>query len=520
MDAVNDTARASATAREWIGLLVIALPCLLYSMDLMVLNLAVPALTAKLRPSGSELLWIIDIYGFLVAGSLIPMGTLGDRIGRRRLLLIGAAAFGATSVLAAFANSTTMLIAARALLGLAGATLAPSTLALIRNMFQDARQRTIAIGIWVSSYSAGAALGPLVGGALLEHFWPGSVFLVGVPAMGLLLLVGPRLLPEFRDPAASRIDMMSAGLSLSSVLMLIYAVKRVAVHGMAWAPLLVGVAGLGLGVAFVQRQQRSPDPFLDLKLFRVPLFGAALLTYALASFVAFGAFVFIAQYLQLVVGLSPLRAGLWTTPFSVAFVAGSLVTPMLARRLQSALVMALGLGLAAIGFGVLTQVGRASGPELVAAGFVTYALGIAPVVTLATDFIIGIAPAERAGAAAAVSETASELGGALGVAILGSLGAFVYRNEMAEAVARGNLTATSGGASDTLGAALAFAKSLPEASGSELTDAAREAFMTGFRLTSGVAAVIVATLAFVAAVFLKSPREKYSAVSENANVRV
>jgi len=204
-----------AGRREWIGLAVIALPCLLYSMDLTVLNLAVPAISADLQPTSTQLLWILDIYGFLVASSLITMGTLGDRIGRRRLLLIGAAVFGVTSILAAFSTSPGMLIVTRALLGLAGATLAPSTLSLIRNMFLDPGERTFAIGVWVTSYSVGGALGPVLGGIVLQHFWWGSAFLIGVPVMVLLLIVGPILLPEFKDPQARRLDIPSAALSLS-----------------------------------------------------------------------------------------------------------------------------------------------------------------------------------------------------------------------------------------------------------------------------------------------------------------
>ncbi len=218
-----------ATAHEWIGLAVIALPCMLYSMDLTVLNLAVPRLSGDLRPSSAQLLWIVDIYGFLLAGSLITMGTLGDRIGRRRLLLMGAAAFGLASVLAAFSTSAEMLIATRALLG---ATLAPSTLSLIRNMFLDPTERTTAIGIWVSSYSVGAAIGPLLGGVLLERFWWGSVFLLGVPVMALLLIVGPLFLPEFNDPEAGQFDLVSALLSLTSVLAVIYGLKRIAEDGL------------------------------------------------------------------------------------------------------------------------------------------------------------------------------------------------------------------------------------------------------------------------------------------------
>src|SRR5438128_6875457 len=224
---------AVAGRREWIGLAVIALPCLLYSMDLTVLNLAVPSLSADLKPSSTQLLWIIDIYGFLVAGSLITMGTLGDRIGRRRLLFIGAAAFAVASTLAAFSRSAAMLIAARAVLGLAGATLAPSTLSLLRNMFLDSEQRAVAIGVWVSSYSAGAVIGPPLGGFLLQYFWGGSVFLVSVPMMVLVLVLGPILLPESRDSAGGRADPLSAGLSVAAVLGVIYGLKQIAAPGLA-----------------------------------------------------------------------------------------------------------------------------------------------------------------------------------------------------------------------------------------------------------------------------------------------
>src|SRR5688572_32719345 len=229
---------ARAGRREWLGLAVIALPCVLYSMDLTVLNVAVPHLSADLQPSSSQLLWIIDIYGFLVAGFLITMGTLGDRIGRRRLLLIGAVAFGLGSVLAAFSTSAEMLIVARALLGVAGATLAPSTLSLIFNMFHDPQQRTFAIGVWIASYSAGAAIGPLLGGVMLEFFWWGSVFLLGVPVMALILIAGPRLLPESKDPDAGRLDLTSAALSIVAVLAVIYGFKQIAEDGLGWAPLL------------------------------------------------------------------------------------------------------------------------------------------------------------------------------------------------------------------------------------------------------------------------------------------
>src|SRR5262245_148041 len=281
-----------ATRREWIGLAVIALPALVYAMDLTVLTLALPSISADLRPSSTELLWIVDIYGFMVAGFLITMGTLGDRIGRRRLLLTGAAAFGAASVVAAFSSSPEMLIASRALLGVAGATLAPSTLSLIRNMFEDDGQRTVAIGIWIASFSAGAAIGPLVGGLLLESFEWGSVFLLAVPVMALLLAIGPRLLPEYKDPEPGRLDPVSAALSLVAVLAVIYGIKTIAKDGVGLAGVAPVLVGLAVGGAFVDRQRRLSEPMIDLDLFRRPAFSLALGANTLGFAVVFGIEVF------------------------------------------------------------------------------------------------------------------------------------------------------------------------------------------------------------------------------------
>jgi MFS transporter, DHA2 family, multidrug resistance protein len=494
---MNAGAAPRAGRREWIGLGVIALPCLLYSMDLTVLELAVPKLSADLKPTSSQLLWIMDIYGFLLAGFLLTMGTLGDRIGRRRLLLIGAAAFGFASVLAAFSRSAEMLIATRALLGIAGATLAPSTLSLIRNMFLDPDQRTFAIGVWATSFSAGAAIGPLAGGFLLEHFWWGSVFLLAVPVMALLLMLGPLLLPEFRDPEAGRLDLFSAALSLAAVLTVIYGLKQVAQDGLEWLPVLSVAAGVVAGAAFAHRQRTLADPLIDLGLFRVPAFSASLAAFMLSIFVIAGIFLFIAQYLQLVLGLSPLQAGLWTVPSAGGLIAGSMLAPLVVRRVRPAYVMAGGLALSAVGFGMLTQVNAVSGLAVLVVGSVIFALGVAPVGTLATDIIVGSAPPERAGAASGISETSVELGGALGIAVLGSIGTAVYRSEVAGAVPADVPPDAASAARDTLGGAVAAAEELPDPLGGELLDAAREAFTQALELSAITSAAIVLGVAIL-----------------------
>ena len=492
-----------ATRREWLGLAVIALPCLLYSMDLTVLNLAVPQLSADLKPSAAQLLWIVDIYGFMVAGSLITMGTLGDRIGRRKLLLIGAAAFGLASVLAAFSNSAEMLIATRALLGVAGATLAPSTLSLIHNMFRDTRERTFAIGIWISSFSAGGAIGPLVGGVLLEHYWWGSVFLVGVPVMLLLLILGPLLLPEFKDPDAGRIDLFSAGLSLTAVLATIYGIKHMAEYGVGWRAVGPILAGLVLGTVFLRRQRHLDDPMLDLRLFRNAVFSASLAINVMGFVFLFGSFLFIAQYLQLVVGLSPLQAGIWGVPSAMAFILGSLIVPMLAHRFRPASVMAGGLALAAIGFALLTRIEIGSSVALVVVASVIFSLGFTPVVALTTELIVGSAPPERAGSAAAMSETSLEFGGALGIAVLGSIVTVVYRSEMAQSVPAGVPADVARVAAATLGGAVAEAGQLPAELSANLLSLARAAFVEGMQLSATIATIGLVVTALVALFLLR-----------------
>jgi MFS transporter, DHA2 family, multidrug resistance protein len=486
-----------AGRREWIGLGVIALPCLLYSMDLTVLYLAVPSLTADLEPTSTELLWITDIYGFFLAGLLITMGTLGDRIGRRRLLLIGAAAFGVASMLAAFSTSVEMLIVSRALLGMAAATLAPSTLSLIRNMFLDPEQRTFAIGVWATSFSVGAAVGPLLGGLLLEFFWWGSVFLLAVPVMLLLLAIGPRLLPEYRDPDAGRIDLVSAGLSVVAVLAVVYGLKEIAAGGIDGTPLLSILVGLTVGLVFVRRQRTLRDPLIDLQLFRSRRFSASLAANTLSLAIAFGIFLLIAQYLQLVLGYSPLEAGLWTVPSAGGFIAGSMLAPMLVRTFRPAYVVAGGLALTAAGLVLLAQVEPESSVALVVVGSVVVALGVAPPVTLGTDLVVGCVPPERAGVASGISETGAELGGAVGIAVLGSISVAVYRNELADAVPSGIPPEASEASQDTLGGAVDAVQTLPDTLGATLLDGAQQAFTQGMQvaaLTSAAAALGAAAL--------------------------
>ena len=501
---MTTTTTPRAGRREWIGLAVLALACLLYVMDLTVLHLAVPAISEDLKPSSAQLLWIIDIYGFMVAGFLITMGTLGDRIGRRKLLLIGAAGFGAVSILAAFSTTPEMLIISRALLGIAGATLAPSTLSLIFSMFQDPRQRGIAIGVWISAFSAGSAVGPVLGGILLQNFWWGSVFLLALPVMALLLVLGPIVLPEYRDEKPGRLDLVSAAMSLVAVLGVIFGLKQIAQDGVALLPLATIAVGLVVGGLFVRRQLTLADPMLDLRLFRIPAFSASLAINFLSIFVAVGYFLFVAQFLQLVLGLSPFEAGLWSLPSAAAFVVASNVAPRIVRRVRAAYVIGAGLALSAIGLAVLTQVGGPNSLPAIVVGSVIISLGLAPVFSLTTDLIVGSAPPERAGAASGISETASELGGALGISVLGSIGIALYRGHIADALPAGVPADAAIAARDTLGGAVAVAQELPGQLGTAVLEVARDAFVQGMQAATTLSAVISVGVAILAVVMLRN----------------
>lgn len=478
----------SAGRREWIGLGVLASIALLLSIDVSVLYLALPHLSADLGASAPQQLWIMDIYSFMLAGFLVTMGTLGDRIGRRKLLLAGAAAFGAMSVLAAYSTSAEMLVVTRALLGIAGATLMPSSMALLRNMFRDPKQMGAAIGIWFSCFMVGMAIGPLVGGLLLEHFRWGSAFLLGVPFMVVVVVAGPALLPEYRDHEAGRLDPASVALSLATILPAIYGLKEIARNG--WHPVSVAavVAGVVFGVVFVRRQRRLASPLLDLRLFGNRPFAATLGIMLLGGVVMAGTTLMSTLYLQTVEALSPLEAGLWLLPQNFAMIVALSAGPMLARRVRPAYVMAAGLLLGAVGLALHTQVPAVGGVPLLVAGLILASAGIALPMGLGNGIIMSAAPPEKAGSAASLSETGGEFGVALGVAALGSLGTAVFRGALPENVHAESITD-----------AVAAFQNLPE-----LLDQARAAFTTGLNTVAAVSAVIFFALAAVTVAVLRN----------------
>ncbi|MFI1018418.1 MFS transporter [Streptomyces sp. NPDC020965] len=495
-----------ATGREWAGLAVLTLPVLLISMDMTVLYFALPFLSADLDPSGTQLLWIMDIYSFLLAGLLITMGTLGDRIGRRKLLMVGALAFGAASAAAALSDSAEMLILTRALLGVGGATLMPSTLSLIRNMFRDDGERRTAISVWTAALAGGAALGPLLGGALLEHFWWGSVFLINVPVMVLLLVLGPILLPEFRDPNPGKFDLLSTALSLAAVLPVIYGMKKIAEHGLDGKALGFMAVGLIVGFLFIVRQRKLTHPLLDVKLFSNRAFSTSVATNVLAMFAMIGFGLFTSQYLQLVYGLRPWSAGLWTLPAAGATMISATLAAVIVQKVRPVYVICAGLLLAAAGFFVIAQVKADSELSMVIIGATMMAAGVGVVLTLAADLIIAAAPPERAGSASGLSETCAEFGGALGIAVLGSIGASIYRQNMDDNMPTGLPEAVSDTAHETLGGAVQVASHLPAEVGGLLLDASREAFTEGMQIASYAAGGVMLIAALLAGLMLRNVR--------------
>ncbi|MET7364958.1 MFS transporter [Streptomyces sp. NPDC005566] len=488
---------------RWIALSVLVLAVLLVAVDATVLGLATPFLTEDLEPTGTQLLWIGDIYSFVIAGLLVSMGSLGDRIGRKKLLLTGATAFGAVSVLNAYANSPEMMILARALLGVAGATLMPSTLALIRNLFHDPRERSFAIGIWGAMASAGAAVGPVIGGVLLEHFWWGSVFLINLPVMAVLVAVGIKMIPESKNPEPGPWDLPSVGLSLVGMVGVVYAVKELAAHGISWAVVLSAVGG-GLALLwFVRRQFRLPSPLLDMRLFHHRGFSGAVLADLLTILGLSGLVFFLSQFLQLVQGRSPLEAGLAELPAAIGAVTAGLLAGRAARRFSVRSVVTGGLGAIGLALAVVTLIHKETAYPLLGAVLLVVGVGAGFSFTVTADVILGSVPKEHAGSASAVSETAYELGAALGIALLGSIVTSVYQGF---GTPEGVPAATSEAAHESLGGAVESAETLPAQQADALVWAAQEAFVNGLRVAAAVGAVVLLATAVAAWYLLRGQK--------------
>ena len=490
--------------RRWWALVVLMLPVLLVSIDNTVLNFALPAISTATLPTGVQLLWMVDIYPLVLAGLLVAMGSLGDRIGRRRLLLIGSAGFGVVSVFAAFSPSIEGLIIARAALGFFGAMLMPSTLSLLRSTFVDRDQRRLAIAIWATGFAAGSALGPVVGGILLEHFAWGSVFLLAVPVLLPLLVLAPILVTESRDPNPGRIDFLSIALSLGTMLPIVYGIKSIAEHGVAWLTLAPIALGLALGVWFVRRQLRLPNPMLDMGLFRRGAFSGAVGVNLLSVTALVGCLFFISQHLQLVLGLSPLNAGLVLVPgLAAMIVAGLLIVPI-ARRVRPSRVVPVGLLVSVAGFASIALRGGQIDAFSIGVAFVLLGIGIGAAETVSNELIVATAPADKAGAASAVSETAYELGAVLGTAVLGTILTVSYR--AAVLLPDGLSAADRLAAGETLGGAVSVAGNLPADSAAQLLDSARHAFDSGVGLTAWIGVALVLGAAVVALVSLRRAR--------------
>jgi DHA2 family multidrug resistance protein-like MFS transporter len=471
--------------RRWAALGVLVGAVLLLAVDGTVLYLAVPSLTRELAPTATEILWIGDVYSLALAGLLVTAGNLADRFGRKRVLLIGTAAFGLASALAAFSPTAGVLVVARLLLGIAGATIMPSTLSIIRTLFTDPRERTRAIAIWSAGSGGGIALGPLVGGVLLEHYWWGSVFLINVPIVVVFLIAGALLLPESRDPRPGRFDLLSAGLSMAAIVPLVYAVKHAVSSGIDAQVAVAAAVGLASGVVFVRRQRRAESPLIDVALFRNGAFSGAVLASFVAVFALMGLLFFFSQYLQLVRGFSPLQAGFAEMPATLASIVVVAAVGVVVGRLGRGRAVAAALAVAALGLALVAVAERAPQYWWLGLSLVPVGLGVGLALTLTVDSVLSAVPRDKAGSASAISETAYELGAALGIALLGSLVTVVYRAFLP--------TDVPAAAQDSLAGAVS---ALDPAS--EAAQAAREAFTGAMQVTSVAAAVVTAVAAVIA----------------------
>ncbi|MCT2248959.1 MFS transporter [Kocuria rhizophila] len=491
-----------AGPRQWASLVVLMLPVLLVSVNNTALSFALPAISQGLHPTASQLLWIVDVYPLILAALLIPMGSLGDRMGRRKMLMIGSTGFGLVSLFAAFAPTAEWLLAARVGIAVFGSMLLPATLSLLRSVFRDDRQRTLAIAIWTAGFSAGAALGPIAGGFLLNHFWWGSVFLLAVPVLLAFLIAAPLILPESKDPHPGPVDPLSIVLAVLTMAPVVYGIKSLATGGSVLHGVLFMAVGALCGLLFARQQVAKDYPMLDLRFFRSPRFSGGLSVNMVSNVALFGFLFFFTQYLQLVNGTDPMTSGLLMVPGLVLSILAGLGAERIARLVGIRTAVVLGLLLVAAGFFVVafTDQMASSAPILVA--FTVMSAGTGLATTLSTDLVVSSVPEAKAGAASAVSETGYEVGAVLGTAVLGGLTTAFYQAhlELPAAVSADSAQI----AHETLGGALDVAAESP--AGSVIADAAVAAFSSGMQWTALIGGVLVAVVAMVLARVLRADR--------------
>jgi MFS transporter, DHA2 family, multidrug resistance protein len=495
-----------AAGRRWWALGVLSLAVVVIGMDNFILNLALPTLVRELEATASQLQWMVDAYVVVFAGLLLLMGALGDRFGRKRLLNLGLLVFVAASAASAWASSPEVLIGARAALGVGAAMIFPATLSIITAIFPPA-ERGRAIGAWAAMAGLGVVLGPVVGGWLLERFWWGSVFLINVPVVAVVLLAGWLLVPESKDPQATPLDPAGAVLSTAGVATLVFGLIEAPDNG--WTdPVTLAAFGIAavLLVGFVAWERRTPHPMLQLAFFRNPRFSAASIASTLAFFAVFGTLFMLTQHLQFVLGYTPLEAGLRVMPVAT-LVVGAPLGARVAERLGTKAAVATGFAVAAVGLGLLSaaDAGDGYGPVAWALAVLGFWMGLA--MAPATDSIMGAVPTAKAGVGSAMNTTTRQVGGALGVAVLGSVLTSAYRDQVAPAL-EGLPAQAATLAGDSVGAALGVAARLGAPSG-ELAQAARAAFVDAMG-TAALAGAAVALLgAVVALAFLPAhPKEE------------
>ncbi|WP_329194035.1 MULTISPECIES: MFS transporter [unclassified Streptomyces] len=493
----------SGGTNRWLVLGVLCVSLVLVALDATILHVAVPSVTEDLRPGAMELLWIVDAYPLVCAALLILFGTLGDRVGRRRILLFGYGLFGVASAIAALAETAQVLIAARALLGVGGAMIMPATLSILRQVFPDRRERALAIGIWTGVAAIGAASGPVLGGFLVQHFWWGSVFLINIPLMALILPVGRWLLPESKGSCDGPWDVLGALMAAAGVLGAVLGVKRLGAEReladpQALLPLALGVALL---VLFVRRQRRRPHPLIDMRMFSRAAFSTSVGCIVLAMLALVGLELIAVQYLQLVLHLSPLRTGLRLLPLTFAAMAAGATGSYTLQRIGPRTMVSLGFVLTACSVLLLTLMGQQDRPVLLTVGFVLLGFGLQTTLFAAYESMLSEVPAAKAGGAASIGETSYQLGAGMGIALLGSVMNAAYAPGLAHVP--GVPAADSGKAAHSLGEAYQIAARLGGAAGESLYGAARHSFVHGLHVTL----VVSAGLLFAGAVMaLKLPR--------------